>query len=85
MEKEDKRFSLGKLEVGFIAAVGICLVLAAGYAWLVGNKKTSSIDSFETCVAAGNPVMESYPEQCSADGKTFTNPRQTAPSSPETE
>ncbi len=32
----------------------------------------SDITSFEECVAAGNPVMESYPEQCSTpDGKHF--------------
>ncbi len=32
----------------------------------------SSIDSFEECAAAGNPVMESYPRQCrTADGKHF--------------
>ncbi len=31
-----------------------------------------SIDSFVECVAAGNPVMESYPRQCrTADGKHF--------------
>ena len=33
---------------------------------------TSVIDSFEDCVAAGNPVMESYPRQCrTLDGKHF--------------
>ena len=33
---------------------------------------TSVIDSFEDCVAAGNPVMESYPRQCrTSDGKHF--------------
>lgn len=30
------------------------------------------ITSFEECVKAGNPVMESYPPKCSANGKTFT-------------
>jgi len=30
------------------------------------------ITNFEECVAAGNPVMESYPRQCRADGETFT-------------
>ncbi|MFA5853629.1 MAG: hypothetical protein WC866_00945 [Patescibacteria group bacterium] len=34
-----------------------------------GSKK--QIESFEDCAAAGNPVMESYPRQCRADGKTF--------------
>lgn len=29
------------------------------------------INSFETCVAAGNPVMESYPRQCQANGEVF--------------
>jgi len=29
------------------------------------------INSFEECVEAGNPVMESYPRQCRANGKTF--------------
>jgi len=34
--------------------------------------EVSSIDSFEECVAAGNPVMESYPRQCrTVDGKHF--------------
>ena len=31
-----------------------------------------SIDSFEECVAAGNPIMESYPRQCrTSDGQHF--------------
>ncbi|MBU0472269.1 MAG: hypothetical protein KKF89_01865 [Nanoarchaeota archaeon] len=35
-------------------------------------KNTTKINSFEECVAEGNPVMESYPRQCQADEKTFT-------------
>ncbi len=31
------------------------------------------IDSFEECVAAGNPVMESYPRQCRAGDRTFVS------------
>ena len=34
--------------------------------------QTIQIDSFEDCVAAGNPVMESYPRQCrTQDGLHF--------------
>ena len=34
---------------------------------------TKKITNFEECVAAGNPVMESYPRQCrTEDGQTFT-------------
>lgn len=32
---------------------------------------TKVVDSFEDCVAAGNPVMESYPEQCEHLGEWF--------------
>ena len=39
---------------------------------LVVDKPTYLVNSFETCAAAGNPVMESYPRQCrAADGKVF--------------
>ncbi|PIR82824.1 hypothetical protein COU20_00140 [Candidatus Kaiserbacteria bacterium CG10_big_fil_rev_8_21_14_0_10_59_10] len=37
-----------------------------------GGDFTGPVQSFEECVAAGNPVMESYPRQCrSADGQLF--------------
>ena len=36
-------------------------------------KKEVSVNDFESCVEAGNPIMESYPEQCSHDGETYTN------------
>lgn len=31
----------------------------------------SPVSSFSECVAAGNPVLESYPRQCVSQGKTF--------------
>jgi len=31
-----------------------------------------AITNFADCAAAGNPVMESYPRQCRANGQTFT-------------
>lgn len=30
------------------------------------------VTNFEECVSTGNPVMESYPRQCSYNGQTFT-------------
>ena len=33
--------------------------------------KNNEITNFEECVAAGNPVMESYPRQCRANGQTY--------------
>ena len=36
------------------------------------QNQNSHIDSFEQCLAAGNPAMESHPRQCrTVDGKHF--------------
>lgn len=42
------------------------------------NTPGKAINSFEECVAAGNPVMESYPRQCRANGQTFIEVIETA-------
>lgn len=39
---------------------------------LFQDPEEKQIDSFEECSKAGNPVMESYPAQCRANGITFT-------------
>ncbi len=36
------------------------------------NSNSVSVYSFAECAAAGNPIMESYPRQCTANGKSFT-------------
>ena len=33
---------------------------------------SNTVSDFDSCVAGGNPVMESYPRQCSANGKSYT-------------
>lgn len=35
------------------------------------GKLIGEINDFETCVIAGNPVMESYPRQCRHNDQTF--------------
>lgn len=58
--------------------VGFVVILAAGGAGCqplppVGNENANvvTITNFEECVAAGNPVMESYPRQCRAGDQIF--------------
>jgi hypothetical protein len=46
------------------------LVLSAIFA--IGCTQTKTIGSFEECVEAGYPVMESYPRQCRVGDITFT-------------
>jgi hypothetical protein len=56
--------------VTFVAVVAI----AAAVLYVNGTFGTASeISSFEECVAAGNPVMESHPRQCRdpVSGETF--------------
>jgi len=36
-----------------------------------GENQLQIITNFEECAAAGNPIMESYPRQCRANGQTF--------------
>lgn len=57
-------FSLKKLG----AASSLLVLAGAGCLW---SSQTNEISNFEECVAAGNPVMESYPRQCAANGKTY--------------
>jgi hypothetical protein len=58
----------------------IVILLFAG-TWFFTTKQSDTsvpdqivIQTFAECVAAGNPVLESYPEQCrTATGELFTN------------
>lgn len=60
------------LLLGFITAVLIAGI-SFGYVKYFKNENTNTIISnFKKCVAAGYPVMESYPRQCAAGGQTFT-------------
>jgi len=64
MKKEDKLFNI----------LAICLVIAVIVLFIYLNRPTITpkVSNFEECVAAGYPVMESYPRQCrTPDGKIF--------------
>ena len=66
--------------IGLVVALLLVAGLIAAYAANREQQALLSITNFDECVAAGNPVMESYPEQCrTPDGRTFVNERQAAP------
>lgn len=63
-----------------ITSVSVCivaLIIILGFIYFVSNNrediapKENTVQNFDECIAAGNPVMESYPRQCRANGKTF--------------
>jgi hypothetical protein len=67
--------------IGVLSILLIVLLVGAisviGYSVYQNKNKelavpTDTINSFDECAAAGNPIMESYPEQCAANGQTFT-------------
>jgi hypothetical protein len=59
-----------------IVVLGV-LVVGLGTLLLVRlfSPQTPTVTSYAECVAAGYPILETYPEQCrTPDGQTFTNP-----------
>ncbi len=52
-----------------VALVSLGIILAR-------HISLSKIDNFQACKQAKGEVMESYPEQCSINGKTFVNDAQ---------
>ena len=56
----------------WLIVVLVILVLVGAVAFFYVNSKVNNISNFEECIAAGNPAMESYPRQCRAGDKTFT-------------
>lgn len=58
----------------FLYTLGVTATLLLSACAPVAKAPASStlaVMNFEECVAAGNPVMESYPRQCRHEGRTF--------------
>lgn len=51
----------------------IIVIVIAGAGYFLTNRTSEIVvTNFEECLAAGNPVMESYPRQCRHEGVTYT-------------
>lgn len=48
------------------------LLRIPGITGVIWQSQTAVATTFAECVAAGNPVMESYPRQCRANGTNYT-------------
>lgn len=51
--------------------VALLLLVAMIVYPLLTKKQIPPITSFQECMDAGYPIMESYPRQCNADGNNF--------------
>ncbi len=57
----------------------ILLVVFALAAWRWKSQQPRDIKSFKDCAATGAPILESYPEQCIYNGRTYFRPGQEPP------
>jgi len=58
-----------------ISFIAVILIITGTYVLIkkpacIFTQETT-ITTFEECIEAGNPAMESYPRQCASDGETF--------------
>jgi hypothetical protein len=70
---------VGIVEILMLLAIFGIITAVGTYVYMQRSNKSpkqANITNFEECKAAGNPIMESYPEQCAANGKTFVNESQ---------
>ena len=78
MEIIDRKKSKNMKKIYIFLLILFLFVVITGYAIVSRPDETpidnnDSINSFEECIAAGYPAMESYPRQCkTSDGKSFT-------------
>jgi hypothetical protein len=57
---------------GITDATGYCKVVFDEPTDGLVVDETMEVNNFEDCVAAGNPIMESYPQQCRHGDRTYT-------------
>ena len=54
------------------AVVLIVILMVVLVTWLVYRSyQISQINSYTDCATAGYPILETYPEQCRANGHTY--------------
>jgi hypothetical protein len=70
MNKQAVQFT-GFLGIG-IALIAIAFMYYQGKQTQELKNDKTFVSTFEECVAAGNSVLESYPEQCVHNGQTYT-------------
>lgn len=61
-----------------VLAIWIFVGLLAFVVYKVVTKEPT-VNDFQSCIAAGNPRLESYPEQCVHKGQSYLNPAQRVP------
>ena len=69
--KSPKKVSILAIVAIVVGGLTVLVIMVVAATKLVAPAK--NIDSFQSCKDAGGVVMETYPEQCSINGKSYTN------------
>jgi len=62
------------MQKGYVVWIIVGILVFIGLMFISLNFKSEvivDVDDFESCVKAGNPVMESYPRRCNHNGETY--------------
>jgi hypothetical protein len=81
--KEKKELAISEIILIALGIIGLAVVM--WLAWF-GPASHKTVNSYQTCVANGNRVQESYPSVCvTKSGQRFVNPKEkvTLPAAPE--
>lgn len=62
--------------LGILFVVLMAVIIFIAYRQLTGPP---NITDYKSCIAAGQPVLDSYPEQCVYQGQSYINPAQNIP------
>ncbi|MFQ5474213.1 MAG: hypothetical protein ACE5DM_00085 [Candidatus Nanoarchaeia archaeon] len=74
-----------KTIIAFIIVLILVLIAGCKTEDIDGAIIPDTVSDFEECVAAGNPVMESYPRQCKNGNRTFTEELDEAIATPDSD
>ena len=67
---------------GAVLTLSAVAIVVVGLVAFLMTRPPKEVSNFEECINAGGTRMESYPERCAYDGKTYTNEDQQAPQEP---
>ncbi len=70
--KQPRKLKAKWLMVSLIVALVVMMFMVA----ILVRRPLLAVSTFEQCRTVGGALLESYPEQCMIDGKTFTNENQ---------
>lgn len=75
-----RRFRARPIPPKMLLGLFLLFVLAVITWFAMKARSDTKVHDFDSCVAAGNPVLETFPEQCSHRGQSYFRPGQGPPS-----